>query len=164
MNVCAHLVEASVGRKTVRGFTLIETLLYIGLFGVLLTSVVLVAYPLMTGADRLNQRVTEEGEAAFVLHKIASALYAAEVTDIEISSGALIIWNGADAVTFREEDDAIELSRGGTFTPLTASRVVFSDFSADYTASTGGNIPHTLVVNFTVGGESYSRTYHVYFN
>ena len=55
------------------------------------------------------------------------------------------------------------MEEGGTELPLTASRTGFSNFLVTYTASTGGNIPHTVTVQFDIGGESYSRTYHVYF-
>ena len=151
-----------------RGVTLIETLLYIGLFGALITGVLLTVYPLLTGADRLNERVTEEGEAAFVLHKIAAALSAEEIVSIDIPDPDLLIINraGGDTISIRQgaTSNSIELSDGGTFIPLTASRAEFTNFSASYTASTGGNMPHTVTVSFSVGGENYSRTYHVYFN
>ena len=148
-----------------RGFTLIETLLYIGLFGILLTSMVMIAYPLMTGADRLNQRVTEEGEAAFVLHKVSAALHTEKISSISVASQTLTInrAGGPDSISIREESGEIKMEEGGTELPLTGSRTGFSNFLVTYTASTGGNIPHTVTVQFDIGGESYSRTYHVYF-
>src|SRR3990167_6326959 len=60
-----------------KGFTLLETLIYIALLGMLLTGVLLTAYPLFTGAERITKNVTAEGEAAFILRKISWALSSA---------------------------------------------------------------------------------------
>src|SRR3989344_5005047 len=113
-----------------KGFTLIETLIYIALFGVILTGVITAAYPLITGADRLSQRVTAESEAAFVLHKIAWTLSSA--SDVSVVGDVLTVTRlPSGTVTFQQGIttlNSIEISDGGAFIPLTASRVKFSNF------------------------------------
>lgn len=56
------------------GFTLIETIIYVGLFGIMFTGIFVSIYPFFTGAERLSRNVTAEGETAFILAKIQYAL------------------------------------------------------------------------------------------
>ncbi len=57
-----------------RGFTLLETIIYIGLFGSMMSGIFLSIYPLLTGAERLTRGIVTEGEASFILAKIEHAL------------------------------------------------------------------------------------------
>jgi hypothetical protein len=56
------------------GATLIETLMYIGLFGLVVTGVVASAYVLIETSDRNQTKVLLEEESAFLLAKIALAM------------------------------------------------------------------------------------------
>ena len=156
-------------RKKETGFTLIETLIYIALFGIILTGVITAAYPLITGADRLSQRVTAESEAQFVLHKIGWALSVTPISSIDVTTpGKLrILQSGGGVLSIRQGEttlDSIEISDGGVFIPLTASRVKFSNFSVTPpTIPAAGNAPHQLTVSFTADGESFSQTYNTYY-
>lgn len=57
-----------------RGFTLIETIIYIALFTMLITSGFAAVYELIEGTDSLNQKVRTEEEGNFVMRKIAWSL------------------------------------------------------------------------------------------
>lgn len=66
------MVRQSVTKQ--HGFTLIETIIYVGLFGIMFTGIFLSIYPFFTGAERLSRNVAAEGETAFILAKIQYAL------------------------------------------------------------------------------------------
>jgi len=149
-----------------KGFTLIETLIYIALFGIILTGVITAAYPLITGADRLSQRVTAESEAAFVLHKIAWALSSWSVQSVVGGGNTLTITfqvgGPYNSIAFAQNANAIEMNSQ----PLTASRIKFSNFSVSTIIDPPvgvGNAPHQLTVSFTADGESFSQTYNTYY-
>lgn len=160
------MIPRSFVRNTDRGFTLVETLIYIALFGIILTGVITSAYPLITGAEKLSQRVVEESEAAFIFSKIEWAFNESPVTDInESNPSELRIIKGSDSIYFRDNAGVMEISvNGGAWEPITATRAVFSglDVVLDENPIVPG-APHTVMVSFSLGGETYSETFNVYF-
>src|SRR3989344_6040986 len=56
------------------GFTLIETILYIGLFAILVGGILVSVYPIFTNTGRSSLQVTVDTEAGFLLRKFAWAL------------------------------------------------------------------------------------------
>ena len=157
-------------KKSGKGFTLIETLIYIALFGVILTGVITAAYPLITGAEKLSQRVVAESESTFVLHKIGWALSSAPISnidDVSMPEKLRIIQVGGGVLSIQQginTPNSIEISDGpAVFTPLTASRVIFSNFTVVHTAPAVPGAPHTIRIDFIAGGQSYSQTYNVFY-
>ena len=151
-------------RKKETGFTLIETLIYIALFGIILTGVITAAYPLITGADRLSQRVTAESEAAFVLHKIAWALSSEPISPAspQVTGGNVLTIHFASGGSIAVAEAGGVITMNGT--ALTASRAQFLNFSVTPpTIPAAGNAPHQLTVSFTADGESFSQTYNTYY-
>lgn len=65
-------------KKTAKGFTLIETVIYIALLGMLMSGTVVGAYQIFesTGRDRTKTMLQEEGD--FLIAKVAWALSGAE--------------------------------------------------------------------------------------
>src|SRR3989338_5826533 len=61
-------------KKSGKGFTLIEAIIYLALVSFLMVSVLAAVYPIFTGTERTSQKITVDGEVAFVLRKIAWAL------------------------------------------------------------------------------------------
>jgi type II secretory pathway pseudopilin PulG len=57
-----------------RGFTLIEVVLYIGLFGILVGGVIIAAYQLLEGGDRNQVNILIQEEGTFLNRKINWAL------------------------------------------------------------------------------------------
>jgi hypothetical protein len=153
------------------GFTLIETIVYIGLFALIFTGIFASIYPLITGAQRLTQNVATEGETAFILAKIEYAL-SATITDTQgvvttpaegATSDELILTDETgERFHFVEANDdcstaplscVLTLSTDeGTAQPLNASRVVIKDFAVKHVAPSGG-APRHLEVTFTTGDE-----------
>jgi type II secretory pathway pseudopilin PulG len=67
-----------------RGFTLIESIIYIGLFGIMCTGIFVSMYPLFTNAERLSKNILTESETVFILNKINYAL-SQGITSLESS-------------------------------------------------------------------------------
>lgn len=130
-----------------RAFTLLETIIYIALLSVILTGLMVAVYPLFTGAERNTAKVNAEGEAAFILRKVAWALSsAASVSEPAAgSSGDTLTIVGG--VSLAENDGAIEVDG----VPITNSRVEVSDFSVTHTAPSG-NTPRLIEVSFKIDG------------
>ena len=135
-----------------------ETLLYIALFGLILSGIVVSAYPLITGSNNLSDHLTAQGETSFVLRKIALEL-ASGVTSVDTPTedGFLVlrIFNSGPAATrFRVNSGEIQISKvaaGTTYDPLTASRVNFSNFSVNDVELSEG--PNYVEIEFDAGGE-----------
>ena len=57
-----------------RGFTLIETIVYVALFGVLMAGILPAVYSVLQGGAQINRRATVQDEENFVFRKIGWAL------------------------------------------------------------------------------------------
>ena len=69
-----------VSKKSRAGFTLIETLVYIALFGLIMGGVLMTVFQLLESSVALSGKTYVEGEANFVLRKISWALSSASST------------------------------------------------------------------------------------
>lgn len=108
------------------GFTLIETLIYIALFGMILTGVIVSSYPLFTNTERSMASVTDEGEAAFILRKFSWAMNSA--TAVSVPNATTLI---VDSDTFTTS--GADLTLNGV--PLNATRSPVSGFSVTKNAA-----------------------------
>jgi type II secretory pathway pseudopilin PulG len=159
-------------QSDIRGFTLVETVIYIGLFGIMFSGIFMSMYPLFTNADRLSRNIATEGETAFVLAKIRYAL-AHGVVDAShtvtspapgTSSSTLIVKNGSTEL-FRVNEDTTNVfctpprvcavltysEDGDPPRPLNAERVSLTDFSVTHVAPVG-EVPRYVEVNFKANG------------
>ncbi len=154
-----------------RGFTLLETIIYIGLFGIMMSGIFVSIYPLLTGAERLTRGIVTEGEAAFILAKIEHALSdTITSTDGIISTPTegthadelRITYDGTDQYRFQIDTSntfcspprvcsMLTLSQdGGDPLPLNAERVSIENFSVTHTIE--GSLRY-VDVTFTANGE-----------
>lgn len=92
-----------------RGFTLIETLVYIALLGILMGGAMLAVYQLIANVGQVNANIAIEEEANFLLRKVNWAL-----------------GNGYDTSDFDLDGDNLEFN--GTI--LNSADVVVSDFDS----------------------------------
>jgi type II secretory pathway pseudopilin PulG len=157
------------------GFTLIETIIYIGLFSLIFTGIFMSIHPLFTGAARMTRNIAIEGESAFILAKIEYAL-----SDTITAPEGVVATPGAGAtaaelvLTFDgDERFHFALDNSNTFCsaplvckmltitkdndplttlPLDAGRVQIENFSVTHVAPAGGE-PRYLDVSFTANGE-----------
>jgi len=155
------------------GFTLIETIIYIGLFSLIFTGIFMSIHPLFTGAARMTNNIAIEGESAFILAKIDYAL-----SDTITSSQGIVTTPaaGATANTLVMEfggnekfEFALDNSNsfcsaplvckmltlsedGAAAQPLNAGRVQIENFSVTH-IDPPGEEPRYLDVSFTANGE-----------
>lgn len=135
-----------------KGFTLIEALVYIGLFGVLMGGVVVSAYSILSGAARIEQTALIQQEAMFLDRKLQ--------WEVSHSLGAystgntLVLEPGHRAVA--ETGGRITVARGTAGAlPLTAAALAVSDTAFTVTPSTDG-VPTRVDAAFTIAGRSGS--------
>jgi len=120
-----------------RGFTLIETLLYIALAGFLMTGTMLTVFGLLESASKNSSAAVVQNEGAFVIRKIEWEFMKDTAVQYRINAGAL------------------ELSYDGvTYVPLTTANVVVSAVNV---VSTSG-VPRTLSASTTLNGVTFSAS------
>ena len=71
--------------KTISGFTLIETIVYLALFSILMGGIVLTAYNLFEGAGRNQVQAMVNNEGTFLIGKIQWALSGTQSVDQPVS-------------------------------------------------------------------------------
>ena len=71
-----HSLNSSIvaSNKSGAGFTLIETIIYIALLGLIMGGTLTAAYELLQSGASLNGKTATQSEASFVLRKLSSAL------------------------------------------------------------------------------------------
>jgi type II secretory pathway component PulJ len=149
------------------GFTLIETIIYIALFGILMVGVIAAVNPIFVGVERMSQKVMIENEVTLVSRTITSLIpqassVASPSADTTSDSLSLTTWNtGGPTIsyTFGVKDGAVvsNVSVNGTptgSTTMTASRVHFDSMSVKRVASAGGT-PAYLELSYVVSGTTY---------
>ncbi|OGG47608.1 hypothetical protein A2761_00065 [Candidatus Kaiserbacteria bacterium RIFCSPHIGHO2_01_FULL_51_33] len=142
-------------KKSGKGFTLLETIIYIGLSGLILAGILGTVYPLMSGADSISKSVTAEGEALFILRKVFFALSSVSspvpiAVPSEGESGDTLIVNRfpSGTVIIAQNGDAIEVNG----VPITASRVTVTNFRVGHIAPALG-VPRYIELEFDANGK-----------
>ncbi len=147
-----------------RGFTLIETIIYIGLFGLMFTGIFTSMYPILTNAERMSKNIVTEGETAYILGKIRYALAKGMTSDARsiTTTGNTIVVSEGSTELFRFEEDGsgtfctppracsmiVYSENGDDPTPLNAERVYIDNFEVTHTLPSG-NVPRIIEIAFT---------------
>jgi len=131
-----------------RGFTLIETIIYIALFGVLIGGAVASAYQVLEGGGRNQILIEVQQEGTFINRKINWEATNAETAEASLSS--LILEPGH--VVFAEVEGRMTISRGvgGTRLPISSEAFVISNTAFVVTSGAGGK-PTSVHATFKVG-------------
>jgi prepilin-type N-terminal cleavage/methylation domain-containing protein len=143
-----------------KGFTLIETLLYIAIFGIILVAGISAAYNLIESTTRFNNKVLVESEANFVLRKLSLGLE--NVTNAAVSntaseySVALTRSSPSETLTFSIPITAgeVTINHGAGALPITTSRVSVTDGNVIYTNPASGL--SSVQVDFKINGRAFS--------
>ena len=101
-----------------KGFTLLETTLYITLFSLLIGTMLPATFQLLESANRTLTANTIQEEAAFLDRKIAWALSGANDTQSPTPQNLVITRFNAEQLTFSEENNELTLARNNN-KPLT---------------------------------------------
>lgn len=140
-----------------RGTTVLEIVIYLGLFGLLMTSSILIFVHLLQGSSRLELLIHRDDEALFVLEKIGNALAAGgTITAPAVSSSAhaltITSLDGAPTI-FSLYEERMTLARGtGDPAPITASDIRASVFDVTRSAS-------SLSVLLIIDGVQYEQIF-----
>ncbi|HEY4503406.1 MAG TPA: prepilin-type N-terminal cleavage/methylation domain-containing protein [Candidatus Paceibacterota bacterium] len=127
----------------ISGFSLIEVIVYLALFGILMAGAFTAAYSLLESANRGNAAIIMQEEGNFLLAKINWALSSiSEVNSptLDTSSQNLLVTSinpGVGSIEIELSGDNIVLTRGGITetlnnTNIKASNMLFTYGSNDY--------------------------------
>ncbi len=140
-----------------KGFTLVETIIYIGLFGILMAGIFSIVHPLFVNSQELTGDIAVEGDTAFILRKIEYALASSINTPTDIVD---IVPNGSTPTNKLEINNpnrfAFELNGtnlmyregSGAYRALNTDRVQILSFDVNHIIPTGKE-QHYLTVKFT---------------
>jgi prepilin-type N-terminal cleavage/methylation domain-containing protein len=148
--------------KHTRGFTLIEMLMYIGLFGIVMTGAIVGMYGFLESAGRNETRAVMEEEGNFLLGKIRWAVSQANAIEepfADASGTALLLGtsdSADDPIRFEGTGSDISMSRAGAGADiLNSSNVSIADLSFTHTYDTGPyEIPESVEVAFIISART----------
>jgi prepilin-type N-terminal cleavage/methylation domain-containing protein len=136
-----------------RGFTLLEVIIYIALFGLIIGGAFTAAYNLLEGAQRHYDSVSVQQEGTFINRKLNWELTNAQSVSL---SGAHGVHIEPGDVVFGYSGSALTLSRGdGAAVPITSAAHSIADVAFSITAKSG-NKPASLRLTYTVDGTPFS--------
>ena len=146
-----------------RGFTLVEVLIYIALFGLLMSGAVVSAYQLLQSGENQEISFAAQQEGTFINRKLAWAL--APATAVSASGGNILTITRPDLgsqspIVVDGSGDRITLKRGsGAALPLSTEGLALSNvvFSTNPPAN---GLPEAVHVSYTLGGKDF--TYAMY--
>lgn len=158
-----------------KGFTLLEMVIYIGLFSILITSAILTAWELIEGSSNLNDKSVTEEEGNFVLRKIDWALTGTTTgvtflmspspnvpyTNLLTLTKASNLFNPV-IIRYNSALSLIEMQEGSTnaFLPLTTSKVKVTSLQFHY-ISPSGTSPVGVSASTTINGIVFQTTKYV---
>ena len=136
-----------------RGFSLLEIMIYLALFGMLMTGVIATVYSIFKTNDANVASVEIQEEGTFVNRKISWALSGATAVN-QVSPTSISIVRpdlGAQSpLLLSESGTEMVISRGGASpVPLTASRYKLTNTNFTVTPASGG-VPASVKVTYNV--------------
>ncbi|HVZ76335.1 MAG TPA: prepilin-type N-terminal cleavage/methylation domain-containing protein [Candidatus Paceibacterota bacterium] len=139
---------------TSRGFTLIEVLIYITLFGMLVGGAVASAYSLMESGVHTDQMLGVDEEGTFINRKLNWALTGATDVSTTGSSLAVVRPDLGGTLTFALADGAMTLARPeAPPLPLTASAYAVSNVQFSVGSDAGSQ--KSVSVSYSVDGTPF---------
>lgn len=153
--------------KIVRGFTLIETIIYIALFSVIISLVIGAVYNIIEGSDDLQKNIITNAEAHFLTRKIEWTLTGVSAINSP-ASGLTGVSLSVDKVGYAQNPIVFDLDSGnlrikkGLSDPviLNSANVAVSDLQFQHLAA-GLYRPAAIKFSFEVDGELYSTTIYL---
>lgn len=146
-----------------KGFTLIETLLYIALFSIILTGIIVISFQIIEGSEKTRQKVIIEEEANFLMRKFAWATSGIRSNDIQRplqnqEGPVLEIKRGlSEAITFTQDGQVIYIRHGSNPRIALSSSNVVVDPGSLYFKNSGvpGGGSWELLITFKLNGRQF---------
>ena len=139
-----------------KGFTLIETIIYIALVGLFLSGMVLTSYQLLQGSSITSGKTTLQDEGGFALRKLDWALESA--SNVSVSGSTLTITRyDSNTVVIRLTGTALEMREsaiGTSFFPITTSNVKVSSATFQLIGSSPKGVTVTINIKTANGTDS----------
>lgn len=150
-----------------KGFTLIETIIYIALFSVIISLVVGAVYNIIEGSDDLQKNIIADAEAHFLTRKIEWALTGVSAINSPASgfTGTSLSVNKVDyaqnPIVFDLDSNNLRIKKGlGDPTILNSANVTISDLQFQHLAASLYR-PAAIKFSFKVNGDDYSTTIYL---
>lgn len=150
-----------------KGFTLIETIIYVALFSVIISLVIGAVYHIIDSSANLQRSITADSEAHFLARKIEWALTGISAINLPVSgtTGASL---SVDKVNYAQNPIVFDLDsnnlrvKKGLASPviLNSANVTVSDLQFEHLAA-GLYRPAAIKVNFKVNGEPFLTTIYL---
>lgn len=145
-----------------KGFTLIEVLIYSALIAVIISGSLIAVYQIIEGSDSVQNKIIIEQEANFLLSKIRWALTGAttiNIPTIGLASSTLSI-NKANysenPIIFDLNSNNIRIKHGsGDPTILNNQNTAINNLVFEHLAANGGG-PEGLKINLTVNNKLFT--------
>ena len=142
-----------------KGFTLIESIIYIALFSIIIGGGLVATYQIIQSVEASQNHVILQGEANFLFRKIQWALTGATAVDSP-NTYTLNITKGSTLIFTKNGEN---LTLNGT--TLNSSSIIVNLFSITKVTGSGAR-PDSVIVNFTlstfqngkVASQSFSMT------
>ena len=138
-----------------KGFTLIETIIYLALFSVLMTGALVAAYNLMEGGKRMQTRAMLQEEGHFLLGKIEWSMFGASSID-EPGANAFgttlrVTKFDGTTVTFDYVGNALRIDTGAGPQALVGPEVQVSRLLFAHSLAKGSDVePEEVHVSFEI--------------
>ncbi|HCR52577.1 TPA: hypothetical protein DIV48_02935 [Candidatus Kaiserbacteria bacterium] len=140
-----------------RGFTLVETMLYIALLAFIIGGAVAMAYHLTGSSGRISAMAVAREEGDFVMRKIGWALSSASGFSIPDAHELVVTRYGGATVNVKLNGTKVEMKEDGDFLPLTSSNVFVSDLTFTGIPAAGPG-PEGIRALLTIGSTTFSMT------
>jgi len=150
-----------------RGFTLLETILYIALFSVIITGAMVTAYELLRGSEVISEKITVQAEGNFITQKIDWVL--ASIASIDFPNSAnpystvlsVTKYDGTE-IDIQFNAGVIEMQNGSTnpFLPLTSDSAAVSELGFEYIPA-DGSAPVGVRASTTINGVTFETTKYI---
>lgn len=140
-----------------RGFTLIETILYIALLAFIIGGAAAMAYHLTGSSGRISTIAAVREEGNFVMRKISWALSSASSFSIQNAHELVVTKYGGVTADVKLSGTEVQMKEEGDFLPLTSANVLVSDLTfTDIPAAGSG--PEGVTALLTIGSTTFSMT------
>lgn len=142
-----------------RGFTLIEVIIYVGLFGLLIGGFFVTAQQVLMYSAKAKASTAVQDEMNFVMGKINWALSSMETLTSTGTSLSLTQYDGTDIVISTCSTGVACIDENGVGdVPLTTNNVVVDNLSFT-TIAASGTRPFGVTASLTLHGISNSTTF-----
>lgn len=135
-------------KKISKGFTLIESIIYLALFVIVIGGGMVATYQVIQATDATNNHVILQGEANFLFRKIDWALNGADSVNVP-SPATLIIQKPSLQLTFSLDGSNLTLERGSSGSIiLNSSSITVDSVTFERIQETGK--PDSINADFTL--------------